>query len=672
MRKLNKIIGLFSLCFTANMLSAQPFKNVNISNVSIINTATLDFSPAFHKDGIVFLSNTNIEGKTKMYDDHISQKTMSLFIARQDANGQLSKPQPFAIELVSHVHEGPLTFEKNYNTVYMSRNNHKESNGKAKYADDDVDYMKIFVSQLGDNGWSTPKEMALNAKASDACHPALSPDGKHLYFSSNRPGGYGGMDLYVCERIKDEWGVPRNMGNKINSENNDVFPFVHEDGTLYFSSNRFGGEGELDIYYCTVNKSSKVGNGFDSPLSIGEPFNSDKDDFGFILNPEQKTGYFSSSRTGGKGLDDIYTFVLPDKIRQMTLLVLDRKTRTPLSKSTICTANTGTQTPTAQAVKTDCDKIITDAQGKAVLPLNFKDNYFLTITQTGYNAEQATILKDEKNNEITILMDKKEELPHPFTLIVLDSKTKMPIPDVDICLSNPEQNTGKPCENNPTDAKGKAVLFVLNTNRYVVKINKANYKPVQAGIIKNDSRNEITVFMDANAEIAVVQPTNPINPTQVVKTEPAKPTTVVKNSRFIDLPDSDYDQVYCLRHIYYDYDKATLRTDGQFIVDSLIEILNHFPEMEIEMAAHTDSRGNAKYNQALSERRVASVVQILENKSINRARFRPVAYGKGKSIECPPGVKCTEEMLYQLNRCTEIRLIKKGRLGRGIVIPASH
>ena len=151
-----------------------------------------------------------------------------------------------------------------------------------------------------------------------------------------------------------------------------------------------------------------------------------------------------------------------------------------------------------------------------------------------------------------------------------------------------------------------------------------------------------------------------------------KPTIPTKQSKFIDLPHSDYDQVYCLRHIYYDYDKATLRPDAQFVMDSLIEILKHFPEMEIEMASHTDSRGNAKYNQALSERRVASVVSFLENQSINKARLRPVAFGKAKMIECPVGVKCTEEMIHQLNRCTEIKFIKKGRLGRGTVVPASH
>jgi outer membrane protein OmpA-like peptidoglycan-associated protein len=658
MRKLNKI-GIFSaFCLAATTLSAQPFKKATISNVSVINTATLDFSPTFHKDGIIFLSNNTIDGKTKMYDDHIKQKTMSLFIAKEEKDGQLSKPQPFAFELTSQVHEGPLAFEKDYKTVYLSRNDYKEKDGKAKYDDDDVDYMKIYVSKLEEKGWSTPKEMIFNLPKTDACHPALSPDGNRLYFSSNRTGGYGGMDLYFCEKIKGEWALPKNMGSKINSENDDVFPFVHEDGTLYFSSNRFGGAGGLDIYTCPVNKANRASNGFETPQNIGEPLNSEKDDFGFILDNAYKTGYFSSSREGGKGSDDIYTFSLPDRMRPMTITVLDRKTKTPLSKSEICNASTGTQEPSDKTASINCTKKITDAQGKADLFVNTNENYFLTVYQAGYINEKATILKDEKKNEIIVLMDKRPEIARPMSIVILDSKTKQPIKDVEICYANADLTTT--CEKLVSDAKGKVSLPILSSIRYSLKINKANYNPVQAAIIKNDTRNEITVFMEANNAVVAAPTPQP---------QANKPAN---QSKFIDLPDSDYDQVYCLRHIYYDYDKANIRSDAQPIVDSLIEILNHFPEMEIEMASHTDSRGNAKYNQALSERRVNSLVSFLENRNINKVRFRPVAFGKAKMIECPVGVKCTEEMIHQLNRCTEIKLIKKGRLGRGTVVPASH
>jgi outer membrane protein OmpA-like peptidoglycan-associated protein len=683
MRKLNKIFSLLAICFITTTLSAQPFPKAVVSNVKAINTETLDFSPALHKDGIVFLSNSDIKGKNKMFDKDIQQRTMSLFMSRRNAKGLLESPEPFAIELVSEAHEGPLTFEKDFKTVYLSRNNVKHETGKAQYADDNIDYMKIFVSYLGEKGWSTPKEMSINIPQTDACHPALSPDGKRLYFSSNRPGGYGGMDLYVCEKTYGgQWTKPVNLGEKINSKDNDVFPFVNLDGMLYFSSNRADTEGGLDIYYYNLNQdnkskskpnplaSTKVTN---EPISLGRPFNSPEDDFGFIIDATGKSGYFTSGRIGGMGLDDIYSFNLPDEKRKVTITVLDRNTRTPLSKSDICVSNTSTEKPIAQNAKADCNKLLTDEKGKSDLSVTLKDNYFLTINQTGYKPETTSILKDDRNDDITILMEKKEELPHQIVFIVLDLKTKKPIPDAELCLTNKTLNTDAPCEKQQTNATGKAPIKVLNNSNYAVKISKLGYRPVQAGIPKNDSRNEITVFMEATDEIVAV--VKPVSPTPIPTSTSASVKNTEKpitNSRFIDLPESDYDQVYCLRHIYYDYDKATIRADAKFVMDSLIEILKHFPEMEIEMAAHTDTRGNAKYNQALSERRVVSVEQFLENQSINRARLRPIAYGKAQLITCPPGVKCTEEMIHQLNRCTEIKLIKKGRLGKGIVIPAAH
>jgi outer membrane protein OmpA-like peptidoglycan-associated protein len=686
MRKLHKIIGLLFISFITTTLSAQPFPKAVVANVKMINSETLDFSPAFHKDGIVFLSNSDIKGKNKMFDKDIKQKTMSLFMAQRNAKGQLESPEPFAIELVSEAHEGPLTFEKDYKTVYISRNNVKDESGKAKYADDDIDYMKIFVSYLGEKGWSAPKEMGINVPKTDACHPALSPDGKRLYFSSNRLGGFGGMDLYVCEKtFGGQWTKPVNLGEKINSKDNDVFPFVSADGMLYFSSNRADTEGGLDIYYYNINldnkgkgkpnplASTKVTN---EPMNLGRPFNSPEDDFGFIMDATSKNGYFTSGRIGGMGLDDIYSFNLPDESRKTTITVLDRKTRNPLSKSDICVTNTGAQEPSEKTAKANCDKLLTDEKGKSDLTIFIKDNYFLTVNNTDYKLEKATILKDDRNDDITILMDKKEDVPHPMTFIVLDSKTKKPINEVELCLTN--KVTNAPCEKQQTNANGKAPISVLSGNNYGVKINKSGYKPVQAGIPKNDIRNEITVFMEATDEMVAAdvpiatQSTQPASPTQVIKVVKAENPATTSLSKFIDLPESDYDQVYCLRHIYYDYDKASLRTDAQFVMDSLIEILKHFPEMEIEMAAHTDTRGNAKYNQALSERRVASAEQYLENRAINRTRLRPIAYGKAQLITCPPGVKCTEEMLHQLNRCTEIKLIKKGRLGKGTVMPASH
>jgi outer membrane protein OmpA-like peptidoglycan-associated protein len=435
----------FLLCFSllTKGLSAQQFSKVSVSNVSVINTATFDFSPTLHKDGIVFVSNNNVRGVNKMFDKKLNEQTMSLFIAKKDDGGKLSEPQPFALELVSKVHEGPLTFEKDCKTVYLSRNDNRKRSGKARYDVDYVDYMKIYSSTLGAKGWSKPKLLPINLRKSDACHPALSPDGKYLYFSSNRLGGFGGMDLYVSEKTNGKWGKPLNLGQKINSDKNDVFPYVHTDGKLYFSSDKDGGKGGLDIYSYDLydEGKSKTPDAYYSgtPLSIGAPFNSDKDDFGFILEENGKSGYFTSSRAGGAGGDDIYFFKdpvekeetpkpkpevvvveepkkEPVKIeepikvetpakRAVAVKIIDRKTGQPVQGAEVVSTNTRSNTPTEYAQGVSNPNVRTDATGTAKLEFTPTDNYFIKINRPGYSTEKIQYFKDENKNEITVFLD---------------------------------------------------------------------------------------------------------------------------------------------------------------------------------------------------------------------------------------------------------------------------
>jgi outer membrane protein OmpA-like peptidoglycan-associated protein len=445
-----KIIALLAFCFFTKNLSAQLFSNVSISNVSAINTGTYDFSPTFYKDGIVFVSNNETNNKHKMFDNLFRQKTMSLFIASRNSDGQLSKPKLFAKELVSRVHEGPLAFEKDFKTVYISRNDNRKRSGKAKYEDNDVDHMKIYVSQQTTKGWSKPKLLTINDRQSDACHPTLSPDGKRMYFSSNRKGGFGGMDLYVTEKVNGKWSKPVNLGAKINSEKNDVFPYVHSDGTFYFSSDKAGGNGGLDIYYCALNeekKSNLVDNFNTPPLSIGAPFNSENDDFGFILEANGKNGYFTSNRNGGAGSDDIYYFDVPNEklvkpetpavvdvekpkevvvekpTQPLTLKIVNKRTGLPVKGADIFTAVKKSQNGVNSPSNTQ--KVLTsNDNGLVNMTIMPNDSYMVTVSSEGYNTKQMDYDSDKKTPEMTIYL---EELNPSSNSIVEKPNTVPPV-----------------------------------------------------------------------------------------------------------------------------------------------------------------------------------------------------------------------------------------------------
>lgn len=274
-------------------------QGITLQNERNINSASFEYGPSFYENGIVFISS-QVYKKEKVYHGRAILKTMSIFLSRRGKDGSLQKPVAFNEFPSSKLNEGPPTFDITKDNIFFTRN---VNVGKNDEKIDDIPRLKIYTAEKRGTSWSEPVEMPFNENTSDACHPSLSVDGDKIYFSSNRPGGYGGMDLYVCEKIGGKWGKSVNMGPKINTPKNEVVPFIHADGTLFFASDGLPGNGGLDIFYVKTSKAQQ-----ELPVNIGAPFNTSSDDFGFIIDADMKNGYFTSNRAGGIGGDDIYSF----------------------------------------------------------------------------------------------------------------------------------------------------------------------------------------------------------------------------------------------------------------------------------------------------------------------------------------------------------------------------
>ena len=313
----------------------REFKHSNspLKNESAVNSGKLDFSPAFYQDGIVFVSSRHSkdkEGKknktnTGQIDPWINDNYMTLFYAEKTETGDLKKPEEFSTNISTKYHEGPVCFSKSGDKLFFSRNHF--NNGKRKNDKQGIMKMNIYSAIRAGEDWKNVKELAFNTEEYDEVHPALSADGSKLYFASNREGGYGDMDLYVSSFSGGQWSEPTNLGPNINTAGNEIFPFMHDDGTLYFASNGWGGLGGLDIF-SAVQETENV---WEEPINVGTPFNSSKDDFGFILNTTGTEGYLSSARDGGNGQDDIYSFMITDKDQlgrqvKATICVYDAET----------------------------------------------------------------------------------------------------------------------------------------------------------------------------------------------------------------------------------------------------------------------------------------------------------------------------------------------------------
>ena len=282
------------------LVGKSKFKVENVP----INTPESDFGPSYFKnDEIVFASSRQAHWdaitRTYSWNEH---PFLDVFVT-ESQKGILSTSIEFYRKIDSQFHDGPVCFNSDFTIMYLTRNNF--NNNKSGKSKDGVNKLKLYRSAFKDDKWDDLEELPFNNNEYSVGHASLSKDGKKLYFSSDMPGGIGGTDIYFVDVNTDgTFGKPVNLGKNINTEGSEMFPFIHPNKNLFYSSDGHQGLGHLDIFYSGLQKDGTYG----KSKNIGLPINSEHDDFAIILNPGQTAGYFSSNRDGGKGDDDIYSF----------------------------------------------------------------------------------------------------------------------------------------------------------------------------------------------------------------------------------------------------------------------------------------------------------------------------------------------------------------------------
>ena len=548
--------------------------------------------------------------------------------------------------------------------MYFTRNNLKN---KVQKADKDrVTRLKVYSARKGPFDWENIVELPFNADEYSCAHPSIASDGR-LYFASNMPGGEGGMDIYYVEPEGDGWSEPQNMGPQINTPENEVFPFIHNSGMLFFASNGHAGEGGLDIFATHVNENS-------TPVHLGAPFNSTADDLGLILNATATRGFFASARNGGNGKDDIYFFEIQDGDFESTtttsfavrMQVIDNVSRAPvpnaaihvlekteggfisgdnnLYKAVLMPSKEKSGELVFRLVKQDALALgepatVTDQDGWTEYPLHVGKQYLLLASAEEYvNGEFLySVAHVPDDPQLVIALDKSDCVQ--FTGTVKDRTTNGLLPDVRVQINST-------CEDdNPiliTDANGQFVhCLPRDCNHYAVSVFTENYQ-----------RETISISRDKLAQEETIEHLFTLTPEQEMTTTP--PAPVIRQGAVI-----------VLENIYYDFNKSSIRTGAAHELDQLATFMRTYSSMEIELISHTDSRGNKKYNRELSERRSESARQYLIDRGIQGYRIK--AYGKGESEvrnRCVDGVSCSEEE-HQYNRRTEVKVV---RLEEGVEV----
>lgn len=270
--------------------------NYTITSLKV-NTTALDFGPSFYQNKIVFSSTREGVRLISRRYNWTGKPFWDMYVSEKDGV-QLKKPKVFDKGLNGKLHDGPASFARNGSLIAFTRNHYKD---KSK---DNVVELQIYFSNLVNGKWSEPVAFPLNNEGYSVGHPCLSADGNTMYFASDMPGGFGKADLYrITRNDNGSWGQAENLGNKVNTEGDEMYPYYKEEGRiLFFSSNGRYGLGGLDIFIYALNFS-----GFGLVYNAGAPLNTQYDDFAVIADDKVVNGYFTSNRRGGKGGDDLYS-----------------------------------------------------------------------------------------------------------------------------------------------------------------------------------------------------------------------------------------------------------------------------------------------------------------------------------------------------------------------------
>jgi len=285
--------------------NAKPDTVYKVKNVVNLNSKNDDFGPVFYKDGLVFTSARGITGaKVKDYSWN-GQPWLDVYQINELPKGIATKDIKSIVgEVNTDMHEGPVTFSDDGNTMYFTRNNYLNKK-KIKAEDNKTIKLSIYSATWDGKQWSNIKPFSYNNANYSCGHPALSSDGERLYFASDMPGGKGGTDIYVCFKQGEGWGMPINLGGLINTDRNEMFPYINSTDELYFASEGLPGFGGLDIFKAEMNEDDE----WQPPVNMKAPVNSSYDDFSYVYDELNGFGYFASNRKNGAGGDDIYYVV---------------------------------------------------------------------------------------------------------------------------------------------------------------------------------------------------------------------------------------------------------------------------------------------------------------------------------------------------------------------------
>ncbi len=386
----------------AFQIQAQEAPKYEVKHLESVNTKFADFGVSRYRDGVIFASSRKdqLASNKKWSKNH--QRYLELYKGSEQSDGEISNIEYFSQEVNSKYHESNAVFSADMSTVYFSRNNYLDK--KFKKNAKGWNLIQLYRAKVGAGGeWSEIEPLPFNSDDFNTGHPALSADEKTLYFTSDRPGGQGATDIWATDIHEDgSLGVPYNLGASVNTAGKEMFPYLSSDNTLYFSSDKYGGQGGLDVYSAKLTGDKS----YAASENLGAPLNSVSDDFSFIIDEETKTGYFSSNRSGGKGDDDIYYFK-EKEVEPEIIEVVEEGPCHQFANGAAKERKSGNYLPGTlveiyeldeSKIENKVEGIIVGSDGKFRMELDCNKSYRATGSKDGYTTASTTFVTGSDNN----------------------------------------------------------------------------------------------------------------------------------------------------------------------------------------------------------------------------------------------------------------------------------
>ena len=642
-------------------------KDFPIINMAI-NTELSDFGANQYKNLFLFASNREL-GKLYKWNE---QPFLDLYTAVKGDHGVYKGVLKFDKKINTKYHESSISFLPDDQIAYFTRNNYF----KKRYKKDDQGFnrLQMYRGKLQDDGtWGDIESVHFNNKYYSFAHPTVNVTGTKLYFASDMPGTTGNSDLYVVDILEDgKLGEPENLGNLINTEAQESFPYINSIGDLYFSSTGLNGLGGFDVY--VIRDFENKTKNFETYIveNIGKPINSPQDDFGYYENLGTKEGFFTSNRPGGKGDDDIYRFTIPDCLQEVEGIVYNEDTKEILPGATVTLYNEAVEKIGEMVVGEDAKYIFPDLPCESVFlvrgeKVDFSsDEKRFETTKDPKEFIKVDLYLNPDKKEITPCDDLAKVLDIPIIHFDFDKYDIRPDAEVDLqkVLAVMNQYPDMHIDiRSHTDCRGSykynATLSdnrAKSTRHYLIDKGIAPERLTAKGYgeyrLVNDCACEPSNVVDCTEEEHQAN-----RRSEFIITKLNGETCEEKLMKKEIEPCADLAKILDIQIIHFDFDKYNIRPDAELELQKVLAVLNQYPSMYLDIRSHTDCRGSYKYNERLSDNRAKSTRQYLIDKGIAPERLTAKGYGEYRLVNacaCEPTnyVDCTEAE-HQENRRSE-------------------